>query len=84
MRPEGTQEDLPEDMERERQMRHAVESGRISPDDVAQMVFDGIVDERFYILTHPRIKAAIEERVQDIVQDRSPTDTSRPPKAQKN
>ena len=74
----------PEDMERERQMRHAVESGRISPDDVAQMVFDGIVDERFYILTHPRIKAAIEERVQDIVQDRSPTDTSRPPKAQKN
>jgi len=42
------------------------------------------VDERFYILTHPRIKAAIEERVQDIVQDRKPTDTSRPPKAQKN
>jgi NAD(P)-dependent dehydrogenase (short-subunit alcohol dehydrogenase family) len=74
----------PEDLERERQMRHAVESGRISPDDVAQMVFDGIVDERFYILTHPRIKAAIEERVQDIVQGRRPTDTSRPPKAPKN
>jgi len=73
-----------EDLERERQMRHAVESGRISPDDVAQMVFDGIVNERFYILTHPRIKAAIEERVQDIMQDRSPTDTSRPPKAQKS
>jgi len=51
---------------------------------VDQETFDGIVDERFYILTHPRIKAAIEERVQDIVQDRSPTDTSRPPKAQKN
>ena len=70
----------PEDLERERQMRHAVESGRVSADDVAQMVFDGIVNERFYILTHPRIKAAIEARVQDIVQDRNPTDTSRPPK----
>jgi NAD(P)-dependent dehydrogenase (short-subunit alcohol dehydrogenase family) len=72
----------PEDLERERQMRHAVESGRISPDDVAEMVFDGIVNDRFYILTHPRIKAAVEERVQDIVQDRNPTNTSRPPKAQ--
>jgi len=74
----------PEDLERERTMRHAVESGRVSPDDVAQMVFDGIVHDRFYILTHPRIKAAIETRVQDIVQDRNPTDTSRPPKTQKS
>jgi len=70
----------PEDLERERQMRHAVESGRISPDEVAEMVFDGIVNDRFYILTHPRIKPAVEARVQDIVQDRNPTDTSRPPK----
>ena len=74
----------PEDQERERQMRHAVESGRVSADDVAQMVFDSIVNERFYILTHPRIKAAIEARVQDIVHDRNPTDTSRPPKLEKN
>jgi NAD(P)-dependent dehydrogenase (short-subunit alcohol dehydrogenase family) len=74
----------PEDLERERQMRHAVESGRISPDEVAEMVFDGIVNDRFYILTHPRIKAAIEERVQDIIQDRNPTNTSRPPKAEKD
>ncbi|MGZ5172210.1 MAG: SDR family NAD(P)-dependent oxidoreductase, partial [Burkholderiales bacterium] len=74
----------PEDLERERQMRHAVESGRVSAEDVAQMVFDGIVNERFYILTHPRIKVAIEARVQDIVQDRNPTDTSRLPKLEKN
>jgi NAD(P)-dependent dehydrogenase (short-subunit alcohol dehydrogenase family) len=69
-----------EDLERERHMRHAVESGRVSADEVAQMVYEGIVDERFYILTHPRIKAAIEMRVQDILHDRNPTDTSRPPK----
>lgn len=71
----------PEDLERERVMRHAVESGRISAEQVAQMVFDAIVNERFYILTHPRIKAAVEMRVQDILQDRNPTDTSQPPKA---
>jgi NAD(P)-dependent dehydrogenase (short-subunit alcohol dehydrogenase family) len=69
----------PEDLERERQMRHAVESGRISPDEVAQMVFDGIVNERFYILTHPRIKVAIESRMEDILEGRNPTDLSRPP-----
>jgi NAD(P)-dependent dehydrogenase (short-subunit alcohol dehydrogenase family) len=73
-----------EDAERERLMRHAVESGRISPEDVAQMVFDGIVNDRFYILTHPRIKPAIETRVQDVLEDRNPTDTSRPPKVQKS
>jgi NAD(P)-dependent dehydrogenase (short-subunit alcohol dehydrogenase family) len=74
----------PEDLEREQMMRHAVESGRIKPDDVAEMVFDAIVRERFYILTHPRIKGAVEARVQDIIEDRNPTDTSRPAKAQKS
>jgi NAD(P)-dependent dehydrogenase (short-subunit alcohol dehydrogenase family) len=74
----------PEDLEREQMMRHAVESGRIKPDEVAEMVFDAIVRERFYILTHPRIKGAVEARVQDILEDRNPTDTSRPAKTQKN
>ncbi len=74
----------PEDAERERQMRHAVESGRISADEVAQMVFDAIVQDRFYILTHPRIKTAVEARVRDIIEDRNPTDMSRPPKASKS
>ena len=55
-------------------MRHAVESGRVSADDVAQMVFDGIVDERFYILTHPRIKGAIRARMEDILEERAPRD----------
>ncbi len=36
--------------------------------------------KRFYILTHPKIKGAIQTRMEDILQDRSPTDTSRPPK----
>ena len=54
--------------------------GAISAEQVAEMVFDGIADERFYILTHPQIKAAIQTRMEDILQERNPTDTSRPPK----
>jgi len=68
----------PEDLAREDQMRHAVASGKVSPDMVAELVFDAIRQEQFYILTHPRIKGAIETRMQDILNQRSPTDTSKP------
>ena len=67
-----------EDLAREEQMRHAVASGKVSPDMVADMVFEGIRQEQFYILTHPRIKGAIETRMQDILNQRNPTDTSKP------
>ena len=61
-------------------MRHAVQSGRISAEMVADMVLDGIMQERFYILTHPRIKSAIRTRMEDILEQRNPTDTSQPRK----
>jgi len=64
-----------EDVRREEAMRHAVESGRISADQVADAVFNAIRDERFYILTHQRIKPAIETRMQDILLERLPTNT---------
>jgi short-subunit dehydrogenase len=70
----------PEDAERDEQMRHAVQSGRISAEAVADMVLDGIRQDRFYILTHPRIKAAIQGRMEDIVNERKPTDMSKPHK----
>jgi len=66
-----------EDVRREEAMRHAVESGRISADQVADAVFNAIRDERFYILTHQRIKPAIETRMQDILLERLPTNTLR-------
>jgi hypothetical protein len=44
------------------------------------MVFEAIRDDRFYILTHGKIKGAIETRMQDILLERAPTDTSRPKK----
>lgn len=63
------------DIRREESMRHAVESGRISADQVAEAVFTAVREQRFYILTHQRIKPSIETRMQDILLERLPTNT---------
>jgi NAD(P)-dependent dehydrogenase (short-subunit alcohol dehydrogenase family) len=55
------------------QMRKAIESGRLSATDVARMTMDAVKQNRFYILTHPKIKGSIETRLQDVLQDRVPT-----------
>jgi hypothetical protein len=36
-----------------------------------------VKEERFYILTHPRIKGAIQARMEDIVSERAPRDPLR-------
>ncbi len=64
-----------DEIEREEQLRHAVKSGRISAEQVADAVFSAIQEERFYILTHKKIKASIETRMQDILLERLPTNT---------
>lgn len=71
----------PEEIARKEQMRHAVQSGRITADQVAQMVLESVREGRFYIVTHEKIKAAIEVRMQDILLGRKPTDTFSPRKA---
>lgn len=53
-------------------LRKAVQSGRISSDQIAQMVVVAVKANRFYILTHPRIKSAIEDRMRDILDERVP------------
>ncbi len=68
----------PEELAREEQMRHAVLSGRVSAEQVADKVFEAVREDRFYILTHPKIKAAIQTRMEDILLERAPTDTSKP------
>ena len=60
-----------------RQMvRKAVESGRISAAEVAAMTLDAVTHGRFYVLPHGKIRNHVETRMQDIVQDRQPTDVS--------
>jgi NAD(P)-dependent dehydrogenase (short-subunit alcohol dehydrogenase family) len=53
-------------------MRQAVEAG-MPPHQVADIVFQAIRDEKFYILTHPELKEAIRVRMEDILQERHPT-----------
>jgi NAD(P)-dependent dehydrogenase (short-subunit alcohol dehydrogenase family) len=57
---------------REQMLKKAVASGRLSADDVARAVVQAVKEERFYILTHPRIKGAIGARMEDILQERPP------------
>lgn len=57
---------------REAMLRKAVKSGKVSADQVAQAVVAAIKQERFYILTHPKIKGAIQARMEDILNARAP------------
>ena len=52
----------------------AVSSGRISAGEVAQMTFDAIRENRFYVITHPKILASVELRLQDVIAQRNPSD----------
>jgi NAD(P)-dependent dehydrogenase (short-subunit alcohol dehydrogenase family) len=62
-----------EQQAREALLRKAVTSGKLSAGDVAQKVYEAVRDERFYILTHPKIKPSIQWRMEDILQERNPT-----------
>jgi NAD(P)-dependent dehydrogenase (short-subunit alcohol dehydrogenase family) len=58
--------------EKQANMRKAVASGRLSAEDVARAVVAAIKEERFYILTHAKIKGAIRARMEDILEERAP------------
>jgi NAD(P)-dependent dehydrogenase (short-subunit alcohol dehydrogenase family) len=68
----GVSQKSPETLAREIMLRKAVKSGKISADQVAQVVVAAIKQERFYVLTHPRIKGAIEARMEDILKENAP------------
>ena len=61
-----------ETLKKETMMRKAVTSGRLSADDVARAVVAAVKEDRFYILTHARIKGAIRARMEDILEERAP------------
>jgi hypothetical protein len=51
--------------------RAAVAAG-IAPDTVAEKVHSAIVEERFWVLTHPNSKRLVERRALEIVEERAP------------
>ena len=60
-------------------MRQLAQAG-LPPSQVAEMVFDAIRQEKFYILTHPTTKQAVQLRMEAILQERMPTDIFQPAK----
>jgi len=73
-RPAGMQATVKtkEILAREHMLKKAVSSGRLSAEDVAKAVVQAVKEDRFYILTHPRIKGAIGARMEDILNERTP------------
>ena len=62
----------------EENVRKAVASGKLSAAEVARITVDAVKANRFYVLPHQRIKASIESRMRDILDEREPVDVSRP------
>jgi NAD(P)-dependent dehydrogenase (short-subunit alcohol dehydrogenase family) len=52
----------------------AVSSGRISAGDIAELVFQAVREERFYVLSHPKIRGAIQARMEDLLAGTNPRD----------
>jgi NAD(P)-dependent dehydrogenase (short-subunit alcohol dehydrogenase family) len=52
----------------------AVSGGKISAADVAGFVLDAVRDERFYIFSHPKALGSVQTRLEDVMQQRNPTD----------
>lgn len=57
---------------KEAMLQKAVRSGRLSADDIGAAVLAAVKEDRFYILTHPKIKGAIDARMEDILEGRQP------------
>lgn len=73
-RPDTLRVPAAEEADRARRlaMRDVLRKGKVGADDVAQMVLDAVLNERFYVLTHPRIRTAIEARTDAIIDGRDP------------
>lgn len=52
----------------------AVTSGKVSAADVARLVLDAVLSDRFYIYSHPKALATVQTRLEDIMLQRNPTD----------
>jgi NAD(P)-dependent dehydrogenase (short-subunit alcohol dehydrogenase family) len=52
----------------------AVSSGKVTAAQVAARTFDAIRDGRFYIYSHPHALGNVQTRLEDIVQQRNPSD----------
>jgi NAD(P)-dependent dehydrogenase (short-subunit alcohol dehydrogenase family) len=76
-RPAELRDDAPPSESRraaDRVLQRAVQAGRKSAADIAELTFDAVRDGRFYIVTHASILEAVKLRHTDIEERRAPTD----------
>jgi NAD(P)-dependent dehydrogenase (short-subunit alcohol dehydrogenase family) len=52
----------------------AIGSGKVTAAMVAQYVIDAVRDDRFYIYSHPKALGSVQTRLEDVVQQRNPSD----------
>ncbi|MES2400935.1 MAG: SDR family oxidoreductase [Pseudomonadota bacterium] len=52
----------------------AVDSGKVTAAGVAQLVFDAVARNQFYIYSHPKAIKSVQTRMEDVLQMRNPTD----------
>lgn len=52
----------------------AVGSGKVTAAHVAQLVFNAIAANQFYIYSHPKAIHSVQTRLEDVLQARNPTD----------
>jgi NAD(P)-dependent dehydrogenase (short-subunit alcohol dehydrogenase family) len=52
----------------------AVSSGKVTAAMVAQYVLDAVRDNRFYIYSHPKALGSVQTRMEDVLQQRNPSD----------
>ena len=64
-------------LEMQRMLEKAVSSGRVAAADIAELVIDAVRERKFYVLSHPRIKGAIQARMEDILAEHNPRDPMR-------
>ena len=67
----------PGTLAKEAMMKKAVAAGKLSADDVAAAVVKAVKENRFYILTHPKIKGAIRALMEDVIEEKAPRDPLR-------
>ena len=54
-------------------MQASPSSGKVSAADVAQLVFDAVAANQFYIYSHPKAIKSVQTRMEDVLQARNPT-----------
>lgn len=62
----------PEQLASEEEVKKGVDAGMPAA-QAAQIVFQAIRENKFYILTHPEIREVIKIRMEDILQERNPS-----------